>query len=204
MKMKDRELVKSASLSRNITEILHFTKRENMRSIAMHGLLSRDQLRRRGIPYHATDDRRLDQRLDFISLSIANLNRKMLASKGMDKRKRSYAVCILDSSVMWEIDCLFFSENAAHHRNREAADEEFSSYEAFTYMLDRGLTRLREFGSRDLRAVPFDEQAEVMVRASIPVQYIKRIEVACASYIPKFSGRMAVPIEANPPRFLCT
>lgn len=200
MKSEDRERIKTDSSARSIKEIVHFTRRENLRSIATHGLLSREQLKRRGLPFQPTDYQRMDQRLDHISLSIAMLNRRILKAKGMDKRARSYAVCVVDPSVLWELDCLFFPENAAHHRNREIDEANFSSYEAFTDMLDWRLSGL--LGNLEPTGVPFDEQAEVMIRGSVSLRYIKRIEVACEAYIPKFAGRAQLPIESNPARFL--
>jgi len=200
MNTADRELIEIEASDRNIKEILHFTRRENLHSIATHGLLSREQLKRRGLPFQPTDYQRMDQRLDHISLSISTLNRRMLRAKGMDKRARSYAVCVVDPCVLWELDCLFFPENAAHHRNREIDEENLSSYEAFTDMLDWRLSGL--LGNLKPIGVPFDEQAEVMIRGSVPLRYIKKIEVACKTYIPKFAVRAPLPIESNTPRFL--
>lgn len=199
MNIEDRELIEIDSSIRKIKEVLHFTPRENLRSIATHGLLSRMQLKHRGLSFHSTDSCRIDQRLDHISLSIARLNSQMLMAKGMDKQPRSYAVCVVDPSVLWELDCLFFPENAAHHRNRGLAEANFSSYEAFAAMLDGRLSRaLGKLGSL---SVPFDGQAEVMIRKGVPLRYIRKIEVACNSYIPKFSSRTLVPIESNIERF---
>lgn len=200
MNIEDRELIEIEASDRNIKEILHFTRRENLHSIATHGLLSREQLKRRGLPFQATDYQRMDQRLDHISLSIGTLNRRMLKAKGMDKRARSYAVCVVDPCVLWELDCLFFPENAAHHRNRQIDDAHFSSHEAFTDMMDWRLTGL--LGNLEPTGFPFDEQAEVMIRGSVPLRYIKKIEVACKAYIPRFAARVPLPIETNAARFL--
>lgn len=200
MNIEDRELIEREVSRRNIKEILHFTPRENLRSIATHGLLSRDEMKRRGVPFHCTDNRRMDQRLDYISLSIGMLNRRMLVAKGMHERARSYVVCVIDPTVLWGLDCLFFPENAAHHRNREIDEAHFSSYAAFTDMLDWRLTGL--FGNVAPCSVPFDAQAEVMIRGSVPLRYIKKIEVACNAYVPRFAARAPLPIEANTARFL--
>ena len=59
----------------------HFTNVLNLDSILKNGILSVNELNNRGIKYFCTDKDRLDQQLDYISLSLNTSNKSMLKYK---------------------------------------------------------------------------------------------------------------------------
>ena len=65
----------------NICYFYHFTNVLNLDSILKNGILSVNELNNRGIKYFCTDKDRLDQQLDYISLSLNTSNKSMLKYK---------------------------------------------------------------------------------------------------------------------------
>jgi hypothetical protein len=169
--------------TRGIDYLVHYTRRENLRDIFRHGILSRDEVERRKEvdPYfiaHTNDDQRLDRRRDAVCVSVTVTNRRQFARhlRAADCAA-GWVVIKIDPSIIWKYPCMFFHTNAAAV-GRWHADPE--SVEAFRRMFADPATasRLPQRGdsNRQLR-LALDEQAEVLVCSAIPVSYIKAISI---------------------------
>ena len=55
---------------RNIKQLVHFTRVENLKSIINNGILSRSELNKRSIKVKYNDDKRLDNWLNTSSFSV--------------------------------------------------------------------------------------------------------------------------------------
>ena len=71
---QDANEIKAFLQVRNITTLCHFTDERNLNYILKFGLLSRQKLAQKGYKHYHNDEMRLDGAMDFISLSITNIN----------------------------------------------------------------------------------------------------------------------------------
>jgi len=106
--------IREFCVSRGITKLVHFTRCENLSSILRLGILDRRTLSLR-VPQekiHINDQKRLDQFLQAISVSISYPNYKLFF-RYQKQIGGSWVVLILKPDILWEFDCAFCSENAA-------------------------------------------------------------------------------------------
>lgn len=165
--------MKKAVEQREIPFLVHFTYVDNLPSIVENGLLSRQIMDQNNTPYHYNDDLRLDNRPHTVSLSIAAPNSDMFSAlKYRSNTTNEYwAMVIIDPKVLWELPCLYFSNNAACSEFRWKADWFFQKKRAFDAMFagDR---------SSNMPAFyPTLPQAEVMVVDHVPAKYIQTIHL---------------------------
>lgn len=173
-----RAQIRDFLTSRNIRYLVHFTQASDVSSILEHGLLSRDLLDQRGLPYSFTDAQRLDGHRDAICLSIDFPNSLMFYAKRQEfSHVACWAVLRVRASVLWELDCAFIDKNAAHHSVRSAPVAQFKTFSALQQMFSctNGATRQTHFGVR--RRQPDDVQAEVLVFEPICRDYIVDVHV---------------------------
>jgi hypothetical protein len=170
--------IQREAASRGVRELFHFTPSPNARSILCDGLLSRQVLATRGIPFLATDPMRLDEHLEAVSLSVHSINESMLVAK-----RREYVgqwlVFVLDASILWTHECRFCWRNAAsneirHHRGFIGGPW------AFRKMFDdRPMSVVDSRSSREalglLDRQPTDNAAEVQVLESIVPDLIRGV-----------------------------
>ena len=162
--------------NRGVTELIHFTPVENLKSILQHGLVPRNQIEQfKGI---YTDDQRIDGHTDTISLSISAPNSWMRNRKTEQEGYRLVDLHIdVQALSVVSPDCLgFYPKNAA-------------SGEYDRGCLYTGIDNLKEmfkdtvedsiYGNQtraDKQSnQPTHPQAEVLFRGKIPPEYIKKI-----------------------------
>ncbi len=166
--------------------MVHFTPAENLDNIFKYGLLSRQQLEARSARARIVDPLRLDDRPDWISLSISFPNDRMFFKKRNELRDvAEWVVLALRPDLLWELDCLFSSGNAARTDIRQRTDDDLRSPEAFAAMFD---------GERDPCLPPCyttDPQAEVLVRDRVPREYLSAVIVYNRADPPKIRKRLA-------------
>lgn len=171
---------------RGIKYLLHFTSAENIESIKKHGILSVEELNRQGIAFSRNDVNRLDNELDYISLSITSINRQLLGSYIHTGRIKNVRVVWISASILYEeID------NPRIYCDRNAAATSCRKGTAFSDLQNMFLDTLRyttTIGERDYDRTrdgrannePTDPQSEILFKGCIPTKYI--LDVKGTSY----------------------
>ena len=115
--MRRQDRISNIIKTRNITQLVHFTKKQNINSIIKNGLLSIEELKKRNLEYIYNDPERRDDWNYAISLSITNKNLFLFESfKRRQKLIDSDFVEIkIDPSVIVDNECIFCDTNAASH-----------------------------------------------------------------------------------------
>ena len=115
--MQRQDRISNIIKTRNITQLVHFTKKQNINSIIKNGLLSIEELKKRNLEYIYNDPERRDDWNYAISLSITNKNLFLFESfKRRQKLNDSDFVEIkIDPSVIVDNECIFCDTNAASH-----------------------------------------------------------------------------------------
>ena len=102
---------------KNIQQLIHFTKKNNLNSIITNGLLSVEELQKRNINHQYNDTARKDSWNNAISLSITNKNYMLL--KAFKERQKlmdnDFVEIRIDPLVIIENECIFCDTNAANH-----------------------------------------------------------------------------------------
>ena len=167
--------------ARGIKYLLHFTNSDNIESIKEHGILSVDELNRRGLPYSSNDSNRMDRELDYISLSVTSINRQLLGSYLYTDRIKNVSVIYISASILYEeIDTprIYCDRNAAASSCNKG--ESFFEFEdMFKHSINYATaTSVRDYDRvRDGRAKnePTDPQAEILFKGCVPKKYIMYI-----------------------------
>jgi len=115
--------IRDAASRRRIRFLMHFTQAANISSIVRHGFLSRHAMSEREIDGYASARRRIDQRDDAVSVSVASFNPVMFASKRTAAAGAAWVVLLLEPSILWTHRCRYLPRNAAsreviNHRGR--------------------------------------------------------------------------------------
>ena len=164
---------------RGIEYLVHFTDMANISSIKRNGLLSRAFLQRRGMGFRFNDNVRLDDSLDYISLSITNHNKDVYQSfvkKGSIQRG---AFIYIDASILYKesndrLYCVTNAASAKCPKGRTLLDLE-QMFDDVVYFKANGIeqqkVRYDKAGNE-----PTHEQAEILYQGSIDPKYIIRIE----------------------------
>lgn len=165
--------LKKAINKRQVPFLVHFTYVDNLPSIIENGLLSRQIMDQNNTQYHYNDELRLDNRPNTVSLSIAAPNFEMFSAvKYRSNTTNEYwAMVIIEPKILWELPCLFFSNNAACGMFRRKPDCYFQEKRAFDAMFEGD----RSDNMPDF--LPTLPQAEVMVVDHIPAKYIQAIHL---------------------------
>ncbi|NLF44049.1 MAG: DUF4433 domain-containing protein [Bacteroidales bacterium] len=130
----------------------------------------RKALLERGFPFDYSDEQRIDGFLNCISTSVSFPNYKMFCKKRNEFSDKTWAVIKIEKEALWELQCLFFIENAASAGSRGMTVAALSTIDAFDKMF-------YDKESRSLISDSFttNPQAEVMVHGAIPSRYIKGV-----------------------------
>ena len=119
-----RQLIPPQCAQRGIEFLVHFTDARNLPAILSEGLLPLSDLKRRGAQVFVSDPERYDEHPDSISLSIEFPNYQMFYRKQNDDPAREWAVVGLHRSILWELRCAYFPDNAASREFRSTEDDE--------------------------------------------------------------------------------
>ena len=164
---------------RGIEYLVHFTDMANISSIKRNGLLSRAFLQRRGMGFRFNDNVRLDDSLDYISLSITNHNKDVYQSfvkKGSIQRG---AFIYIDASILYKesndrLYCVTNAASAKCPKGRTLSDLE-QMFDDVVYFKANGIEQQKvRYDKADNE--PTHEQAEILYQGSIDPKYIIRIE----------------------------
>lgn len=165
-----KERIRDICRERNITELIHFTKVQNVRSILDIGLNSKDYNGEIAKKHRVNDSGRFDYRTNMISLSVSYPNDKMFYKYRQIDTSQKWAVLSISPSVLWELECLFCPTNAANASISSASDESLYGFQAFERLFFQQTNKSR-------LCYPYDSQAEVLVNNHIPSHYIQSMIV---------------------------
>ncbi len=159
--------------ARGITDLTHFTRAENLRSIVADGLLSVADMERKKQIFLRNDAQRLDGHFDAISLSVSFPNYRMLFKYRQEQSTSDWVVLLLDPALLDTVDCKFCALNASDHRIRSRSRADLAGPDAFSAMF---ATRDGQYRNDSLRDCdPTDPQAEALVFGHIAPRFIKRV-----------------------------
>lgn len=165
----NKSQIKNFIVSKNIQSLFHFTRLENVKSILENGLVPRHPAP--PFPILSTDEERFDRRLDCVCLSISFPNYKMFYQIRKNRFPSStWCVLSLKPDILFDLPCLFFSQNAARYGHiYDRRDWRSASALENLYQTE---TRPNQLPS----AFPTDVQAEVQVEKAIPSSMILRLD----------------------------
>lgn len=178
LKLRASEIQKICQMH-GIEELVHFTHIANLTSILQYGLLGRTQLESMSWvePPKYNDIHRLDGQREAICLSITFPNYKMFYKYSFNNRS-DWVVLLLKPSILWELDCKFYQENAASNNAKENTTEIRTQARKQPEALKKLFS---DYGriKREILEIPnnftTDPQAEVLVFNQIDTQYINAV-----------------------------
>jgi hypothetical protein len=104
-----------------IKSLVHFTHIQNLKSILQYGLIGRSQLREMCLEFQYNDEVRLEGQRAATCLSISFPNYKMFYKyRCADSIDSNWVVLLLKPSILWELNCKFYIENAASNNARNS------------------------------------------------------------------------------------
>lgn len=166
--------------TRNIQNVVHFTRIENLENILINGVIPRERLGEDAFQndfdvlnkgkYIYNDNIRLDGKRDYSCFSISFPNDKMFYKLRKNNPNSNWAVLYFSTEILVNFDCLFYPCNAADSRVKDEDIQLFKDSIAFEKMFD---SENREPYLKD--KYPTDVQAEVLVKDTISPDYIKGI-----------------------------
>ena len=179
--LSERKKFEKVLSDRQINNLVHFTRLENLRSILKHGLIPRNNHDSLNINACYNDMYRFDDRLDATSCSITFPNDKIFMKFREQYPNEKWAVILLDTEVILtkENICEFCMTNAANKTMRSQSGFELRHFqnmfknEATVKKLDgTSVTYLREHIPDSFTT---DVQAELLIRGKIDKKYIKKV-----------------------------
>lgn len=119
--MENKEQIQEIIKIRNITQLIHFTKKKNIQSILHHGILNINELKKRNINYIYNDLERRDSWDFTISLSITNKNSELyeVFKQRQNLNDNDFVEIKINPTVLLENKCFFCDTNAASHTFNE-------------------------------------------------------------------------------------
>lgn len=162
-----------------IEALVHFTHIANLSSIFQYGLLGRSQLESMSWiePPQYNDNYRLDGQREAICLSISFPNYKMFYKYSFNNRSH-WVVLLLKPSILWELDCKFYQENAASNNAKENIIEKRNQARKQPEALKNMFSNYGQI-KREILEIPNNftthPQAEVLVCNPINTQYIDAV-----------------------------
>jgi TPR repeat protein len=96
---------------RDIEELIHFTRYENLESILKSGIVTRNSLNTLGRDFYVNDSLRLDGHQNSISLSVSFPNYKMFYKYRMQPNAKDWVVIAIKPEVLWEYKVAFCQHN---------------------------------------------------------------------------------------------
>lgn len=158
---------------KRIDYLLHFTRAENLENILKYGLLPKNVLLYKRIPTVFNDEYRYDNCEDAVCTSIEFPNYKMFYTLRQDNPEVDWVVLLLDAKILCNFDCAFCCENAGSANMYQTDIESRKGIKAFLKLFDEqaGCYSRKEMNLPSY--YPTNPQAEVLVFANIPVEYIK-------------------------------
>lgn len=177
---EEQKKIKKFLHEHGIRYLIHFTDAKNIPSIKENGILSIEQLKINKLNYLKNDTNRLDHELDYISLSISNINKYVYRNFRYNNNSIEHGVAIvINAEILYkEINNnrIYCETNAATANTRKGSNIE-ALYAMFddkiNYLLSNGEERVidRKIEKRVLYETT-DLQAEILWNKCVPSKYI--------------------------------
>lgn len=171
---------------RNIQNIYHFTNINNLESIIKNGILSRDELKNKPINYSYNDEKRLDGYTNASCFSIGFPNYKMFHKQKHNSNDK-WCVIELDSSLLYEKDCIFSRHNAASSEEKNRDINSRKGILGLEFMFCNEYNGLNREDLNIPTYYPTNPQAEVLIFGTVEPKYIKRIIMQTNEDVTRFS-----------------
>ncbi len=186
--------IRNICVNREITTLVHFTRQENLASILELGLIGREDLIHRGLPFVPNDSERIDGCPNMVCLSVSFPNYQMFY-KYREHPTVPMIVLVLPASILWENDCVFCVENAASSmvRIRHPSDRQSP---AFLDQMFSDHHRNQRHNLSSSKHFPTHPQAEVLVHGFIEPSRI--LEVYFSSDDTRNTWMSGHPSECTP------
>lgn len=172
------EQIAEVIAARQIEDVLHFTRLENLPGILAHGLRTRSELVNADFEVYASDADRLDEENDAVSVSISCYYPKMLEAKRYRAGYKPWAILVLHPSLLWNCHCLFYRHSAATNATKYESGKRYGGFalenlfDDCSLLMDPKKTGFRaEHGLP--RSWPTFSDSEVQVMNPIHPSYIK-------------------------------
>ena len=188
LKISDLSQIVNFIKNRNIQNIYHFTNINNLESIIKNGILSRDELENKSIAYNYNDNKRIDGYTNASCFSIEFPNYKMFYGLKV-KSENQWCVIELDSSLLYEKDCIFCRHNAASSEELNRDINSRKGIVGLESMFCEEYNGLDRFNLNIPTYYPTNPQAEVLIFGKVEPKYIKRIIMKSNENIIKFSEK---------------
>lgn len=179
---------------RGISSLVHFTRAENLPSIMEHGICPRVELYEEEAIFN--DEYRYDDCENAVCTSIEFPNYKMFYRLRMDNPEADWAVLLISAEAMVDFNCAFCEMNAGSKPMYSMPLEErmgSSALQTLFRNVSDGRRRV-DLGIPD--CLPTNPQAEVLVFATIPTDYITHVVFADAYTKKKYEKYVPDDIEA--------
>lgn len=158
--------------NRGIQSLYHFTKLENVDSIMKFGILPRELLDKKKIPYEFNDTVRLDYQVGTSSFSIEHPNYKMFYPCRMANKKQKWVVIGVIRNVLWDKNCAFCHDNAANANVTAIPIEQRKGLVAFEKLFEPFAGKPTREQLKLNSKLPTSPQAEVLVFGVVEPSYI--------------------------------
>ncbi len=149
--MDYKEEISKIIIEKNITQLIHFTRKQNINSILQHGLLSRERLKEKNINYQYNDPERRDNWDNSISLSITNKNHYLFNEfkRRQNLSDNDFIEIKIKPSILEENEAIFCDTNAASttfedYRNNPEKLSNLKSWMAFEGMFKKNIYRAKD------------------------------------------------------------
>lgn len=179
---------------RGINSLIHFTRAENLPSIMEYGICPRAELYEEEAVFN--DEYRYDDCENAVCTSIEFPNYKMFYRLRMDNPEADWAVLLISAEAMVDFNCAFCEMNAGSKPMYSMPLEERMGSSALQNLFkDVSDGRRRaDLGIPD--CFPTNPQAEVLVFATIPTDYITHVVFVDAYTKKKYEKYVPDDIEA--------
>ena len=174
----NRKKCKALAKERKVEHIVHFTYIKNLESILDKGILTREDIENgkagtKEVDCFVTDDMRLDNQENTVSLSITKPNESMFSAKRYYSELDANHWCVIRMKAedILNHECLFFQHNAACHFYVEDDEDCVKKAERNTVF---DFASMFDF-SDVTNGLTSDVQAEIMCVGQIPVNEIDSV-----------------------------
>lgn len=159
-----------------IATLVHFTYVQNLKSILQCGLIGRSQLQKMSLEFKYNDQVRLEGQQQAICLSISFPNYKMFYKyRCANLSDSTWVVLLLKPSILWELKCKFYTENAASNNARNSNFREDRTQPSALRQMFEDYGAIRRANLQIPNYFTTHPQAEVLVFEQIHPCFIDKV-----------------------------